>query len=253
MNNIIFTTGYLKLSDQNFKSPKNYFIWFEKLCKTSINLVVYTNLENYNSIYNISIKYPNVLHIINIEIEELQVYKWIKQYENSENYKHIKLPEIRNLKKDTLNYFIMMNSKIDLIMKTYKLGQNDIIPLFKNYAWIDFGIFNVFQNEHISSIKLNTLNTRIYPDKYIACPGCWNICTESIVNKINWRFCGGVIIINNLILETYHDIIMKYLENYIFNKGQITWEVNIWADIEREIKLNFGWFSADHNDSIINF
>ena len=247
--NIIFTTCFFRLQDWNCKSPEQYLRLFIQLCQTKINLVVYTSNCYYDKVKQIALEYPNVLLIIKMELDDLNTAKQVKQRGTN-----IKLPTIRNIEKDTMSYFICMNSKLELIVKTLDMGNKRIIPLAKNYAWIDFGIFHIFKTPEITSKKLSRLSEYSFPENFISFPGC--ILSQPIFQRIMneyiiWRFCGGFFIIAETQLQKYHHSIMQYLENNIAS-GHLTWEVNIWAGAEQIYNLDFGWYKADHNDTIID-
>jgi hypothetical protein len=244
--NIIFATQFFYLGKWKCKSPTNYLKWFEKTCQTGINLVVFTSGCYYEPTKEIADKYTNVLSVIKMELDELQVSKWIVKQGD------IQLPENRNMEKDTIPFLACMNGKWELLAKTFEYGQQGKIPIASNYAWIDFGIFHVLKNETVSSAKLKKIAEYIYPDDFIAYPGCWSIGKGEIDNNINWRFCGGFFLVSSSILLKYHNPIMNYIENYILSRGRITWEVNFFAAVERELNMNFGWYLADHNDTIFN-
>ena len=247
--NVIFTTSFFNLGKWKCKSPENYLNWFEMICQTGIYIVVYTSGCYYDAVKSIADRYANVLLVMQLELDDLQVAKWIVQRGSD-----IKLPETRNTAKDTIPFLACMNSKIELLAQTMEYGINGVIPRASNYVWLDFGIFHILKDPNTSSRKLQQIAENTYANGFIAFPGCWRtdwIC--DIDNAISWRFCGGFFIISSSILKKYHIAIMKYLENYILEQGRITWEVNIWASVERENNhLPFGWYLADHNDTILN-
>ena len=95
--------------------------------------------------------------------------------------------------------------------------------------------------------RLQEISTKIYKSDINYFPGASD--KKNILEIINWRFLGGFFIIdknniNKLVNET--TLLLK-------NINMLTWEVNIWAILEYNNCFNFGWYKADHNNSIINF
>ena len=251
--NIIFTTCFFHLEDWKCKSADQYFQLFTQLCRTQLNLVVYTSNCYYDNVKEISSAYPNVLLIVKIELNDLNIAKLVAKQVAKQGI-NINLPTIRNLEKDKISYFICMNSKFELVKRTLEMSNQAIIPLAKNYGWIDFGIFYVFKQSEITSAKLTRISEYSFPDNFISFPGCVfsQPIFQTVLNKfVIWRFCGGFFIISASLIDKYYTLITKYFDENI-KSGKITWEVNIWAGAEQKYNLDFGWYLADHNDSIIN-
>jgi len=169
-----------------------------------------------------------------IELEDLDTYKEIQDL----NYT---LPHSRNTHKDTSNYMILMNSKIEFMKRASNAIESS------RYAWIDFSIFHVLKDPDTSTYlsELSTLN--IKEGLYI--PGCWNK-AEPNFSAISWRFCGGFFLGDKSSIEGFYDIHKNNFKEIIVSKG-LSWEVNVWALYEYAYGLQCTWFKADHNDSIV--
>ena len=136
-----------------------------------------------------------------------------------------------------------MNNKIYFVEEASKMN----IFNTNHYAWIDFRIFHIFNNDDIINKKLNEISKTTYPDNFCKFPGGTNIITN-VLDQINWRFLGGFFLIDTLKLK---ELIEQF--NIYYNKiNTLSWEVNYWAAIEYNKLFDFGWYLADHNETIIN-
>jgi hypothetical protein len=190
--------------------------------------------EEYNSIVG---PLPNVTIEI-IELIDLHTYKCL-----STLVEPCTLPTMRTAYKDTQNYMILMNSKIEFIHRVMEKVNAT------HYGWVDFSLFHVITNiqsgiEYLKVLDYATLKDGLY------IPGCWNNNRLPSFNSISWRFCGGFFIgdkesVNNFYIE-HNNLFISIVEVY-----GLTWEVNIWAWLEHIGHLKCVWFKADHNDSII--
>ena len=124
---------------------------------------------------------------------------WISQLCNSYT---LSLPKIRNESKDTFEYLLLMNAKIEFIYDTIEKNPWQST----HFAWIDFNISHVFTDIQASTNYLKiTYGTSITALSgipllpFLAIPGCWNPIQlnsdmSSILDKVHWRFCGGFLI-----------------------------------------------------------
>jgi len=155
-----------------------------------------------------------------------------------------KLPIVRNIPKDNENYLKLMNYKIFFIENAI----NENIYNTTHYAWIDFRIFHIFKNQEHIKLKLQNISTKIYPENITYFPGSWeNI--QNIVDRINWRFLGGFFLLDANNGNKLADETKKLLNSTI---ETLSWETNYWALIEYNKLFNFGWYKADHNDTILD-
>jgi len=224
---VTYVTSFLNISDlseTNFN--EKYLSYFIRLANTGIPIVLFLDkdVKNFPIFDNVKIvKYfsKNDLHF------------------NSTK----KLPDIRNTGKDNQNYLNLMNNKLYFVEEATKMN----IYNTNHYAWIDFRIFHIFNNDEIVSNKLNEICITNYPDNFCRFPGGTNI-KSNVLHRINWRFLGGFFLIDTIKLKELIDIF-----NIYHNKvDTLSWEVNYWAGMEFENLFDFGWYLADHNETIIN-
>jgi len=217
------------------KSSEKYFGHFKKLADTGISLHVFLSecyLEHFNELYG---KNPNI-YVETVTFEELFAYKELEGLE-------YELPNVRCPVKDTKNYMIIINSKVEFIKNA--ITKN----IFKNnqFVWIDFGIAHIVQNTNTFS-KLRTLENK-HKGIYIASMLPPN--NQEDFNNVNWRFGGGVCIGDKESLLEFCNLSMKEYRKTVEQKKILTWEVNFWQYLEYKFNLKLNTYRAGFNDSMI--
>jgi hypothetical protein len=228
------TTFVTALIDLHEERPSNrsvdfYLEKFETLVSTGINLHVFVS-----SSYESRIQESSTVKKTVLELEELDTYKELRRL----NYV---LPPFRSEIKDTEGYLVLMNSKTELIARSIK---EDLFNSMQ-YAWIDFGIFHVLHNS-IEQLKYLS-ETRLGKGIYI--PGCSPKNTV-VFSEILWRFCGGFFIGDRETLLEFNSLYRSRFAGLVQEVGILSWEVNIWAQLEAEGWEPI-WYLADHNDDIL--
>jgi tetratricopeptide (TPR) repeat protein len=151
------------------------------------------------------------------------------------------LPATRTQAKDTYEYLVLMNSKLEFMMRALPHVTTT------NVAWIDFAITKIFT--HTERV-FKQLNHVVVPENKVLVPGCHSSPRVTDPNTINWRFCGGLFFCTQPTLKTFHALCTEALSQ---PPPMLTWEVNVWAQIESQKPDFFHWYKADHNDTIVNF
>ena len=160
------------------------------------------------------------------------------------------LPEHRNTTKDTLEFLQLMNAKPEFLHRAAGLRKA------AQYVWFDFGILKISKHHDTFITRLGRVAEAVdlHPGKIII-PGCISRDRINFTHLFSfpiWRFCGGIVIVPGVLVDTFH----RYQEEQLkkcFSLNAITWEVNLWATIEKENPELFHWYTADHNDTIVNF
>ena len=230
-NQVTFVTAFLNItSSTNITS--NYFIYFEKLAKTGISIVVF-----FDDIYQEYGKYLTTTY------ENVKILRYMNMTDLHINKLKLpsKLPDIRNNNKDTEEYLKLMNNKLYFVEEAI---QKNIFNT-NTFAWIDFRIFHIFKNEDMASKKLQEISMKKFNSTSIHFPGSGTNNTGSL-NSINWRFLGGFFLLD----KSYISKLITEYEKIIESSNTLSWEVNLWALIEKNI--NLGWYNADHDNTLIN-
>jgi hypothetical protein len=150
------------------------------------------------------------------------------------------LPSVRS-SNDTLLYLKIQNSKLHRMLDAARINPFQT----EWFAWIDFGITHVFRTPSQTLDRLEEL--RPPPTPCLRTAGIWTHSVPDIWDRICWRFAGGFLLAHRSKLP---DLCSKFETVIVQHLPCFTWEVNYWALMESE-GIDFGWFAADHNDSII--
>jgi hypothetical protein len=177
---------------------------------------------------------PNI-KVIPISIDELQTFHSMHYATSLTQGKGASY----NPQKNTLDYLIIQNSKLELISKALNISDAD------RFAWIDSGITHILKKPEKTLTKLNLIT---HLEEGIIIPGCWD--PGNRLDDINWRFCGGFFTGDRKNLEEFYQQSRFAIRTIL---PLATWEVNVWAWMEITMKFPFKWYQADHNDSIFDF
>jgi hypothetical protein len=224
-----FVTAYFE-----FNKDKNtmYFNQFKKLVETNFPIILYLDRKLEERKEELS-KYSN-LQIILIDWDDLFINKFIKD----ENIEKIQIPMSNS--KDNLNFLILMNSKNYFIKEASKISDKPII------TWIDFGIMKITND--IAHFKYNFSN--LHSLHKVLIPGGFREKTLLndliLMHSIFWRFLGGLIICPRNLVDTFNDECDKETCS-LLKTNKLTWEVNLWANVEYKNQDLIRYFKADHN------
>jgi hypothetical protein len=220
-----------------YNKPENfskYFDLFYKIGNSNLPIILFTQPEFVEKFK----VFPSV-YTIGMDLNEFELYSLCI----NSNYD---LPEIKNINKDTKEFLALMNSKIEFVLNASKISTDDV------FIWVDFGILKIINDIDKFITKLKLINEKQF--NKIIIPGCWPKGFSFSFNTVNWRFCGGVIIIPKHHIESFYNISKKMLKNeYNIPHFKLTWETNMWNLIEQIYYKNdeIQWYLADHNDSIL--
>lgn len=157
-----------------------------------------------------------------------------------------KLPQNRNIEKDTQNYLFLMNQKTLFINHAITLN---IFPDILQYLWVDFGIGHVCKKENVSFYLENMVRQK-YDQVRIA--HIWSL--KNIVcdfENIQWYFAGGVFGGHRNSLLLFHKYASEIFQKML-TSGKLVWEVNVWAQVFKEHLEIFNPYISDHNDTILS-
>jgi len=248
---LTFVSAYLNIYGK--AAPLNRtndwrFEHFKKIAVTGIQLCVFVSDDVYDDFMEIAFLYPN------IHVMPAVVWSELPIVQECEKRNGLKLPEIRHMEKDSLQYLQLQNSKTHFVQEAFRRNPWNST----HFAWIDFSIAHMFRDLPKSQDKLRSLSQQSWTTPIFAIPGCWSPWDEAKhphhLNRIHWRFCGSFFIGDRTSMEKFaqefHTQFCYYLDTY----KTITWEVNIWAWMESRTSNEIWspmWYKADHNDSII--
>lgn len=248
-SNVTFVTCYLQIYDCDYDESKKIekrLESFMKIVELGINISLFISPEYENIFNNIAKTYNNVKVMEVISINDLIFTKIA-----NDNKEYCNLPDHRNNIKDTSNYMILMNSKIEFLYKT--INNN---PFNSNYfCWFDFSLPYIFKDINKTLTEFKKHAFRNYIDSLFVIPGCYDFKINDInfLNKnVVWRFCGGFLIGDKKSLLDFYNISVEKFPDFLHSTNKLLWEVNYWAWLENCGYISPLWFLADHNDTIIN-
>ena len=183
--------------------------------------------------------FPPSVKVIGMSLDLFELYSIGNKY-NGE------LPNSRCITKDTKEFYSLMNTKIEFILRASEMCDVD------NFIWLDFGILKIIKNTVHFINKLKSVNESTF-DK-ITIPGCWTMGRSFSVEVVNWRFCGGVFVIPRKHIQTFYEHSRNVLTDFCTQAiYKLTWETNVWNIVEYFACSDIiQWFFADHNDSILH-
>ncbi len=243
--NTTFVTAFMNIYNKPVmgRDLEWRFNHFEKIANTNINICLFIS----NSYYEVFKDKLNNLENVKVYISEFEnswIYDIINKYKDK-----INLPNNRNIEKDTKEYILLMNQKIEYVKRII-----DLNPWNSDYfAWIDFNINHVFRNSENTCKYLNNFSKIQLSGEFLFVPGCWNKHSHKniLLDNIHWRFCGGYFIGDKSSVLKFNELYEKYFPEFIENHFKLIWEVNFWTWLENEKSMHFDWYSSGHDDTII--
>jgi len=231
---VTFVTAFLHLFEDRstIRSQDIYINHFKILASTGIPIYLFLSNMFRDDYERICGEMPNV-QIEFIELYEFDTYTAIENID-------VVLPSNRSHHKDTRNYLLTMNIKLECLHRA--MGTNT-----SHYAWIDFGIKHVLTDAALPRIQaLSKKNFGLT----LTMPGCWDKCAV-FFDRIHWRFCGGFFLGDKDTIERFYEVSQELWEPTCMTYG-LTWEVNYWAFLEERGLIHPVWYLAGHDDTILD-
>jgi hypothetical protein len=151
------------------------------------------------------------------------------------------LPNMRS-PPDTREYMMIQSAKSEFVVRATQVN-----PFHTEwFAWIDCGIGHVFRTPETTLEQLKTMAPPQTPCMRTA--GIWRHTPESLFDAVCWRFAGGFFLVHATLADSFHEEVIKSIQR---NLPRFAWEVNTWADVERN-GMDLGWYPSDHGDSIVS-
>jgi hypothetical protein len=253
-----FVTSFVDIYENIYanKDTEWRFNKFREIAETGINICLYVSIESMIIAVEYAKEFPNIKIMQIITIGDSWISRICDQYDD------IQIPLCRNEKKDTREYLLLMNAKIEYLRHAIKVNP------FKtsHFSWIDFNISYIFKNLKETQHKLKWLSQCTTLTKtFLAFPGCTsplqvndNIeTTDDIFDNICWRFCGGFFIGDKASVLYMHELYTLHFPSFMFKYRKLVWEVNFWAWMEattfyKNQRWCPDWYLSDHDDTIFD-
>lgn len=223
---ITFVTGFL-CGDVSKHPPSKYLEWFYHIANTGIPIVLFLDPASGWT------KFPSNVVVIPFELKDT----WVGQNVPMD----VVLPASRGI--NTREYMLIQNAKTEFVFRASQLN-----PFRTSwFAWIDFGIYHVFKTPEHTLARIRSLSPPATPCLRTA--GIWTSLPEDIRTGICWRYAGGFFLAHASLIPRFHNEVLLSVQRHL---PHLTWEVNTWAEIERD-GFPLGWFLGSHDDTIIPF
>lgn len=197
---------------------------FDSIVTTGIPIVLFLDTRS-------SWTFPTNVHVYRVSLEDT----WVGQ-----NIPTTRILPANRSQTDTFEYLAIMNTKTEWL---YKASTENPFQT-EWFTWIDFGLAHVFKNPIETLLRLKHLQPPCHPCLRTAgIWGQWGVSPDSV----HWRFAGGFLLAHISKIPNLHNLVKSKLTSI---QPAMTWEVNVWAMVEND-GFEFGWFSSDHNDTII--
>ena len=149
-----------------------------------------------------------------------------------------------NPQKNSLLYHAVNHQK-----STWLVRAADEDPDTDWLVWVDYGVFSQpnINNQIIYEMfdKLERTN-----DDAIYAPGCWDKPLVVEASYPCWRFAGSVIAVPKRMVDAFDFSCRVTARKHISSTKNVCWETNTWALVEKQGKLKFHCYKADHNATL---
>jgi hypothetical protein len=232
----VITSMLIPQSNGQMTMPvTDYLAHFEHLVATGLPIVLYLAPSLVGSVHA-----PNVT-VVPTAIEDLPLWRAMQGLD-------LRLPAQINTFKDTADYLALVNSKTELVRRTIAMTDVDAM-----HAFVDFGIFHVIRDTARAQHRLRALGDTYA--KLVTLAGINRDVADYVeiadyVDRVNWRFCGGFFYGPTAAMAEFA---VRHQRRARALLPTLTWEVNVWAWMERQGELACQWYQAGHDDSIFDF
>lgn len=248
---VTFVTAFIDLDQRDvffdnnphrLKTVEARIEYFKKLAKTGLPIALFV-CPNYKDIAQSLIEEFRNIKLIDI-IDLKNTWTYNAMCHSSQN-----LPLQRNIKKDTFEFMVLMNAKTEFTnYVTYVNPFNTT-----HFAWIDFSICHILKYTEATLKYLTDYACNSLPKTLLVIPGCWTkqSSDRNFVDRIIWRFCGGLYLGDIESVRDFHLRTLIELPKFIDKHEKVTWETNFWTWLESTTDWSPQWFYAGHDDSMI--
>lgn len=146
-----------------------------------------------------------------------------------------------NPAKNSLQYHIVNHQKTEWLGAASLLDKEADV-----FVWVDYGIMHV---PGVTPAVINSFLEKVKKDD-LAIPGCWGRDIPLDDSVVNWRFCGGLLVVPRPMLMRFDREFKDRTMRNVRLKMNVTWEVNDFARMEKYGSVPIRWYQADHNETM---
>ena len=239
---LTFVTSFMNIYGRvhNNKPSEMRYQHFQQVAASGIPIVLFIDSAGKEQL---QLPAMSNVHIFDMEFEELELVQETRRLGD------LQLPAQRCMKKDTLEFMMLMHAKIECMVKAMEKN-----PFHTDhFAWMDFSLSYIFKQPEVSIARLKTMSKRPLKKSLFVIPGCWSkgYLLDQMWNCILWRFCGGFFVADRESLLYFYELYLETYPSLLQDSKRMTWETNVWCYLEEKKGWSPSWFAADHNDSMI--
>jgi hypothetical protein len=230
---VTFVTAFYVLPN-TVRGVTFYLERLEELIKTGVPLVLYLDATLETEGRRLTSTYTNVSIPKYVTLDT----SWVPE--------NVSLPQFRAEEKDTVGYFCIQ------LQKLWCLTDAAAHTTTTHTAWIDTGIFYMFESKEEAKKHLNEIAAADWPSEILApgsydkkgIEGVWELNKHiHYLDYVYWNYLGSFLLGPKFgwadALEEQTSVVKKHLP-------KLAWEVNYWSKMDA-----FTWYYADHNLSIL--
>jgi hypothetical protein len=148
-----------------------------------------------------------------------------------------------NPAKNSVAYHVVQHQKTAWLLQALDTDAADV------FVWIDYGISH---QSGVTAAVIDEFLLRVRRSSEIVLPGGWERAEGA--NEVdwrfpNWRFCGCSLVVPRGLVRPFHEAVRQVTLERLSVCGQLTWEINDWAEVERRKMLPMRWYRATHNQT----
>lgn len=165
--------------------------------------------------------------------------------------------------KDTLEYMMVQCQKSEWMAIASQMRVGEIENSKKEYVWIDFGGFHMFQGKiDVFQLELYKLFARVnrrvqsgLVANKMTFARCWDpnhVYYGDIYKDVNWLFAGSVFGGGSTAIEQFAVRVRERCFQVLRENNTLMWEINIWVLIYREFPELFTLYPSDHSEILFS-
>ena len=222
---ITYVSAFFLPTDRPPHPPADvYRAQFDRLVDSGISILLFLDSR-------VDWTFPSNVHVLRVSFEDTWIHRVTQDVALAVTSARVE--------KDTLGYMKIQHSKVEWLRRA-----GDLNPYKTEwFAWVDFGLSKL-----LDEATLKRLRRLPVPDTpRLVTPGPWGWIGCNVWVDIQWRFCGGFLMIHASKIPGFWK---AYTKTVLETMPAFTWEVNLWALMEWG-GYDFGWVKGNHNSTII--
>ncbi len=233
---ITFVSAFIQKRQGRAKHHlEDYWRHFETLAASGLPLTLFLDPSMRTLAVGWCKRFSNVLVLDYVELADTAICRLVAD-------RPVQLPIHRGAQ-DSLEYLMIGNSKLEWLQRTARLNPFATT----HFAWIDFGVAHILSEAVTTLAALKHFEPR-YP---LIAPGCYRRDPYSDVqlwSQVCWHYCGGFLVCDAANAQYLND---EFLHCASVEYPRFSWEVNFWTVLELKYGVQFSWYEAEFDDTLL--